>query len=47
MTARRSGLSRAFDVALISALWAGSIVAIGFFARIAVWLYCVGYGCEL
>lgn len=34
------------NVATLCALWAGSIVALGFFARLAVWFFCLGFGCN-
>lgn len=42
---RGYGLSATTNVALLVGLWAGSIVAIGFVARVAWWLFCLGFGC--
>lgn len=33
-------------LALILLCWAGFFVAVGFLSRSALWLFCVGYGCN-
>lgn len=34
------------NVATLFAVWAGSIVVIGFATRAAVWFFCLGFGCN-
>lgn len=47
MTSRGYRYSPVANVALLLAVWAGSIVLLGLALRVAKVLFCFGYGCAL
>lgn len=38
-------LRNTLDLLIMAAMWSVGCIALGFAARVAVFLFCVGYGC--